>query len=345
LHGGSNCCDEQVGPSCPSSGSAVTQAGRPQAGEPTSQPFPGCELHPADIRVLQNIGHGSSGVVQKVLHTASDSILALKIIPVEAAEQKQKQILLELKTLHESTHPSIVSYYGAYFREGAVHVALEYMDASLLDVARSQAAALPEWVLASIARPLLLGLSYLHRERHIIHRDVKPANILIDSNGSVKLADFGVSGELGHTLAKCASWVGTIHYMSPERIQGGSYSYDSDVWSLGVTLLELATGKFPYSQERDGQNISFWDLLDAIVESPPPAPPVDFSPPFHSFVTACLHKEPEGRASSTALLAHPLLVAAAGAEASLTQWIRTAIVQLELPEGAGPGAGPADMKD
>jgi len=267
---------------------------------------------------MHNIGHGSSGVVQKVLHTPSDSVLALKIIPVEADDAKRKQILLELKTLHESMHESVVSFYGAFFREGAVHVCLEFMDASLLDVARSEGCALPEPVLAGIARPVLHGLVYLHRERHLIHRDIKPANVLVDVNGHVKLADFGVSGELGHTLAKCASWVGTVHYMSPERIQGSSYSYDSDVWSLGITLLELGNGAFPYHPERDGRRLSFWDLLDAIVESPPPTPPAHFSASFHAFITACLQKEPAGRASSTQLLHHPLLVGdstAAGASA------------------------------
>ena len=197
-------------------------------------------------------------------------MLALKIIPVEADEAKRKAILLELKALHEASHPSIVSFYCAFYREGAVHVALEYMDASLLDISRGAGASLPEPVLAAIALPVLHGLVYMHREKHIIHRDIKPSNLLVDGLGNVKIADFGVSGELHHTLAKCASWVGTVHYMSPERIQGGAYSYDSDVWSLGITLLELASGAFPYPPERNGHRLSFWDLLDAIVESPPP---------------------------------------------------------------------------
>ena len=157
---------------------------------------------------------------------------------------------------------------------------------------------------------MLHGLVYLHKERRTIHRDIKPSNLLVDAAGNVKIADFGVSGELGHTLAKCASWVGTVHYMSPERIQGSAYSYDSDVWSLGITLLELATGAFPYPPERDGRRLSFWDLLDAIVESPPPTPPSHFAPQFHSFIGACLQKEPARRASSSQLLHHPLLASA-----------------------------------
>ena len=306
--------------------------------EQAEQTFGSSEIHFGDLQVLQNIGHGSSGVVQKVLHMPSSSVLALKIIPVEADEARRKQILLELKTLHESMHPSIVSFYGAFFREGAVHVALEYMDASLLDVARSEGGALPERVLAGIARPVLQGLVYMHRERHMIHRDIKPANVLVDVNGNVKLADFGVSGELGHTLAKCASWVGTVHYMSPERIQGSAYSYDSDVWSLGITLLELATGSFPYPPERNGRRLSFWDLLDAIVESPPPTPPTHFSSFFHDFAIACLHKEPASRASSSLLLEHSLLSEGAADAVEVGDYLRNAIARMP-PRGEGSGDG------
>ena len=183
------------------------------------------DIQHTDLQVLHNIGHGSSGVVQKVLHVPSDSVLALKIIPVEADEAKRKAILLELKALHESSHASIVSFYGAFYREGAVHVALEYMDASLLDISRGAGVSLSEEALAAIALPVLHGLVYMHREKHIIHRDIKPSNLLVDSAGNVKIADFGVSGELHHTLAKCASWVGTVHYMSPERIQGSRYMH------------------------------------------------------------------------------------------------------------------------
>ena len=88
-----------------------------------------------------------------------------------------------------------------------------------------------------------------------------------------------------------ASWVGTVHYMSPERISGGTYSYDSDTWSLGVTLLELATATFPYGGGGGGggariQRLGYWDLLDLIVESPPPTPPSHFSAQFTDFVGA-----------------------------------------------------------
>lgn len=293
-----------------------------------------------DLHVLHNIGHGSSGVVQKVLHVPSDSVLALKVIAVEADEAKRKQILLELKTLHESMHPSIVSFYGAFYREGAVHVALEYMDASLLDISRAEGVSLPEPVLGAIALPVLHGLVYMHREKHLIHRDIKPSNLLVDSCGNVKIADFGVSGELHETLAKCASWVGTVHYMSPERIQGNAYSYDSDVWSFGITMLELATARFPYPHEHpDGRRLSFWDLLDAIVESPPPEAPAHFSRDFHSFIGACLKKEPSQRVSSSELLSHPLLATHGGLD--IAGWLCSALAKLPPREDLEPDGGMA----
>lgn len=287
------------------------------------------DIQPGQLQLLQNVGHGSSGVVQKVLHVPSASVLALKVIAVDADEAVLKGIMLELKTLHESRHDSIVSFYGAFYREGAVHIALEYMDASLLDLGRAEGGPFAEPVLAAIARPVVQGLSYLHRELHVIHRDIKPSNILVDTAGNIKIADFGVSGNLAHTLAKCASWVGTVHYMSPERISGGSYSYDSDVWSLGITLLELAIATFPYLQSPPPrpQRLSFWDLLDFIVESPPPAPPTHFSSEFHHLITCCLQKHPHARASSTQLIEHPFVFLNAQQPLDTAAWVQSCLAK------------------
>lgn len=221
-------------------------------------------------------------------------MLALKVIPVSADEAARRSILLELKTLHESLHPGIVSFYGAFYREGAVHLALEYMDASLLDLQRATGAPLAEPVLAAISAGVLRGLVYLHKERRTIHRDIKPSNLLVDAAGNVKIADFGVSGELSCTLSKCTSWVGTMHYMAPERITATPYNYNSDVWSFGITILELAIGSFPYAPAGTNRLV-FWDLLHFIVENPAPVTPAHFSQHFQDFVSACLQKEPAVR--------------------------------------------------
>lgn len=95
---------------------------------------------------------------------------------------------------------------------------------------------------------VLEGLRYLHEELHVVHRDIKPSNLLLNSAGQVKIGDFGVSKQLSDDTSKCMTWIGTVPYMSPERITAGASGYGkpSDVWSLGVTLMEAALGRFPY---------------------------------------------------------------------------------------------------
>lgn len=127
-----------------------------------------------------------------------------------------------------------------------------------------------ERVLGKIAEGVLHGLTYLHSKK-IIHRDIKPSNILLCRNGEVKLCDFGVSGDYG-TNGAANTFIGTSYYMAPERITGQSYTITSDVWSLGVTLLEVAQHRFPFpadgtdSQPRAG----LIDLLTYIVRQPVP---------------------------------------------------------------------------
>eukprot|EP00392_Amoebophrya_sp_AT5.2_P004717 g4725.t1 len=128
---------------------------------------------------------------------------------------------------------------------GAVHVALELMDrGSLADIKKrlpAEVKGVPENVLASIARDVLLGLAHLHGKKKVLHRDIKPENILMNSKGEVKLTDFGISRDLNSTVAMAATFVGTATYMSPERALGQDYSYGSDIWSVGMVIYELAT--------------------------------------------------------------------------------------------------------
>jgi mitogen-activated protein kinase kinase 1 len=151
------------------------------------------------------------------------------------------------------------------------------------------------------------GLLYLHGELHVVHRDLKPSNLLLNSEGRLKISDFGVSGHLADSVSKCVSWVGTVTYMSPERIKGEAYSYDADVWALGLCAMECALGRFPYGAP-DGGGLGFWELLDFIVSEPAPALPAEsFSPELRAFAAACLEKEPRARPSLAALAAHPFL--------------------------------------
>jgi len=104
----------------------------------------------------------------------------------------------------------------------------------------------PENILGIMTVQLLKGLHYIHKEKKVIHRDIKPQNILINTEGFVKIADFGVSGVIQNTIDCMSSWIGTATYMSPERLLGEKYFADIDLWSLGMVLLEAATGKYPF---------------------------------------------------------------------------------------------------
>ncbi len=118
----------------------------------------------------------------------------------------------------------------------------------------------------------------------MIHRDIKPSNLLVNSEGQVKIADFGVSGKLIHTNDQKTSWVGTIAYMSPERFKGEQYTSDTDIWSLGLTILECALGRFPYPPE-ENTSMGFLELMDYINMKPVPKLPENFSEKIVDFVS------------------------------------------------------------
>jgi len=264
----------------------------------------------ADFEVLKTLGQGSAGVVRKVIHAPTHQLAALKQVALDVSENVRKQIIMELKILHSSKSDFIVSLFDAYYMEGSIYIALEYMDAgSLADllVAKKR---LSEAVLATVTYQALKGLTYLQKDLHIVHRDIKPSNILLNTKGQVKIADFGVSGLLANTGARAVTWVGTVTYMSPERIQGAAYSTNSDIWALGLTLLECALGKYPYASvnAETGQPISFFELLSVVVNSPVPTMPTDkFSPEFCDFITSCLIKDPSVRPNPDVLLNHPFI--------------------------------------
>ncbi|URE17147.1 mitogen-activated protein kinase kinase [Musa troglodytarum] len=186
-----------------------------------------------------------------------------------------------------------------------VGTVLEYMDGGSLADFLKDVKTIPEPYLAAICNQasVLNGLIYLHHEKHIIHRDLKPSNILINHSGEVKISDFGVSGIIASSSGQRDTFTGTYNYMSPERITGQKHGYISDIWSLGLVMLECATGQFPYPPHD-----SFYELLEEVVEQPPPFAPSDqFSVEFTSFISECLQKNPTDRKSAQVLLKHPFL--------------------------------------
>ncbi|EHN01758.1 Pbs2p [Saccharomyces cerevisiae x Saccharomyces kudriavzevii VIN7] len=266
-----------------------------------------------ELEFLDELGHGNYGNVSKVLHKPTNVIMATKEVRLELDEAKFRQILMELEVLHKCNSPFIVDFYGAFFIEGAVYMCMEYMDGGSLDKIydeSSEIGGIDEPQLAFIANAVIHGLRELKEQHNIIHRDVKPTNILCSANqGTVKLCDFGVSGNLVASLAKTN--IGCQSYMAPERIKSlnpdrATYTVQSDIWSLGLSILEMALGRYPYPPETFD---NIFSQLSAIVDGPPPRLPSDkFSSDAQDFVSLCLQKIPERRPTYSALAEHPWLV-------------------------------------
>ncbi|GBN93206.1 Dual specificity mitogen-activated protein kinase kinase 1 [Araneus ventricosus] len=201
------------------------------------------ELINEDLENLGELGAGNGGVVTKNLHKPSGLIMARKLIHLEVKPAIRNQIIRELKVLHECNSPYIVGFYGAFYSDGEINICMEYMDGGSLDLVLKKAGRIPEPILGKVTIAVLKGLNYLREKHQIMHRDVKPSNILVNSRGEIKICDFGVSGQLIDSMAN--SFVGTRSYMSPERLQGTHYTVQSDIWSLGLSLVEMAIGRYP----------------------------------------------------------------------------------------------------
>lgn len=273
-----------------------------------------------EIHEICELGEGSGGTVRlcelrvsgdKPYSAAASKVgkFALKEIPANPDIDLRKQILRELQINKSCNSPYIVKYHGAFLVEevGQIFIAMEYCDGGSLDgilkLVSEKQARIGERVLAFIAHSVLEGITYLY-SRKIVHRDIKPQNILLCGNGEVKLCDFGVSGEVVDSLV--TTFTGTSYYMAPERIRGQPYTVTSDVWSLGLTLMELAMNKFPFDQTTQLTPI---ELLTQIVNLPAPELPdeegIIWSESFRHFLRCCLEKESEKRPSPQKLLTHP----------------------------------------
>ncbi|KYG40480.1 hypothetical protein M433DRAFT_160358, partial [Acidomyces richmondensis BFW] len=256
-------------------------------------------------------GGGTSGIV-----------MAMKEMRLELDDAKFASIIMELDILHRCcASPYIVDFYGAFFQEGAVYICMEWMDGGSMDKLYGHASAddehgrgVPEGVLRKMTHATVLGLKSLKEEHNIIHRDVKPTNILANTRGQVKICDFGVSGNLVASIAKTN--IGCQSYMAPERISSGgvaaagmqsagTYGVQSDVWSLGLTIIECGLGRYPYPPETYD---NIFSQLSAIVDGQPPDLPAPaFSEAARDFVAGCLNKIPKLRPTYPMLLQHAWL--------------------------------------
>jgi len=231
----------------------------------------GTSLHidPRDFTITDYIGKGNSGYVQRGFHKPTNMEVAIKVVNIYEKTLRH-QLKSDLKVLIKSIHPNLVQFYGAFFYEGSVNIIMELMNYGSLSVLQRRMLQIqekiPQPILAYIAINMLKGLQYIHKIRHQIHRDIKPDNILLDLQGCVKLSDFGISKSLESSFGICHSYVGTVTYMSPERITGTAYSFSSDIWSFGLILYELFTQTYPYNSK--GGSL---ELIDSVMQYPEPS--------------------------------------------------------------------------
>nr|KAG5688017.1 hypothetical protein BaRGS_026807 [Batillaria attramentaria] len=262
----------------------------------------------------------SYGSVFKSLHKESGQVLAIKQVPVDTDLQ---EIIKEISIMQQI----VMEYCGA---------------GSVSDIMRLRNKTLNEREIATILYYTLKGLEYLHSRRKI-HRDIKAGNILLNNEGHAKLADFGVAGQLTDTMAKRNTVIGTPYWMAPEVIQEIGYDCVADIWSLGITALEMAEGKPPYG------DIHPMRAIFMIPTKPPPSfrQPDKWSAEFIDFVSKCLVKNPENRATAVELLQHDFIKKAESCEI-LQDMIREAKEIQELHNNAfanGDESGDDDDRD
>ncbi|XP_040897426.1 serine/threonine-protein kinase TAO3 [Toxotes jaculatrix] len=250
-----------------------------------------CDLH--------EIGHGSFGAVYFARNSYSNEVVAIKKMSYNGKQttEKWQDIIKEVKFLGQLRHPNTIEYKGCYLKDNTAWLVMEYCLGSASDLLEVHKKPLQEVEIAAITHGALLGLAYLH-SHNMIHRDVKAGNILLTELGQVKLADFGSAS----IASPANSFVGTPYWMAPEVILAmdeGQYEGKVDIWSLGITCIELAERKPPLF------NMNAMSALYHIAQNDSPTlQSNEWSDPFRSFVDYCLLKIPQDRPSSGELLRH-----------------------------------------
>jgi len=271
---------------------------------------------PEELFEMQGLlGQGAWGKVLKAVHKASGFTLAIKII-LNTNKTMQESIQKEVEILKLCRSNSVVAYYGTCLRHNETWILMDYCGmGSIKDMMKLCMETLNESQVAYVASETLKGLAYLHG-RNILHLDVKAANILATESGAVKLADFGVSEQLEKLNKTSIDYVGSPLFMAPEVIKRTGYTDRADIWSLGITCIEMIDGRPPYT------DIKSMADLQKILDRPPAtlSKPQNYSSEFNDFIAQCLVKDPAQRKTAMELLYHPFVQKNEGPQA-MTRFI------------------------
>ncbi|XP_045895364.1 serine/threonine-protein kinase TAO1 [Micropterus dolomieu] len=251
---------------------------------------------------LREIGHGSFGAVYFARDVRTNEVVAIKKMSYSGKQSNEKwqDIIKEVKFLQRIRHPNSIEYKGCYLREHTAWLVMEYCLGSASDLLEVHKKPLQEVEIAAITHGALQGLAYLH-SHNMIHRDVKAGNILLTEPGLVKLADFGSAS----IASPANSFVGTPYWMAPEVILAmdeGQYDGKVDIWSLGITCIELAERKPPLF------NMNAMSALYHIAQNESPTlQSSEWTEYFRNFIDSCLQKIPQDRPHSDDMLGHAFL--------------------------------------
>ncbi|XP_053935804.1 serine/threonine-protein kinase 10 isoform X1 [Cuculus canorus] len=266
------------------------------------------DLDPGEVwEVVGELGDGAFGKVYKAKNKETGALAAAKVIETKS-EDELEDYMVEIEILATCDHQHIVKLLGAFYWDGKLWIMIEFcpggaVDAIMLELDRG----LTEPQIQVICRQMLEALHYLHSKK-IIHRDLKAGNVLLTQDGDIKLADFGVSAKNMKTLQKRDSFIGTPYWMAPEVVmcetmKDTPYDYKADIWSLGITLIEMAQIEPPHHE------LNPMRVLLKIAKSDPPtlSCPSKWSLEFRDFLKKALDKNPETRPSAAQLLEHPFV--------------------------------------
>ncbi|XP_019091578.1 PREDICTED: mitogen-activated protein kinase kinase kinase ANP1-like isoform X1 [Camelina sativa] len=259
----------------------------------------------------QLIGRGAFGTVYMGMNLDSGELLAVKqvLIAANCASKEKTQAHIqeleeEVKLLKNLSHPNIVRYLGTVREDDTLNILLEFVPGGSISSLLEKFGPFPESVVRTYTRQLLLGLEYLHNHA-IMHRDIKGSNILVDNKGCIKLADFGASKQVAElaTITGAKSMKGTPYWMAPEVILQTGHSFSADIWSVGCTVIEMVTGKAPWSQQYKEVAAIFFI---GTTKSHPPIPDA-LSSDAKDFLLKCLQEVPNLRPTASELLKHPFV--------------------------------------
>ena len=262
-----------------------------------------------DIDGPNCLGSGGFGVVSKMKHVPSGCIMAIKRVQIRVDVSLQRE-LAAMDEGRKKGSPFIVEYYGSMKHNGEVWIAMELMKASMdaikIKVYDVMKKSIPEHIIKHVSYSICAALYFLKSELNIMHRDVKPSNMLVGDDGSIKICDFGISGPLIESRAKSKE-VGCRPYMAPERLDPSftNYTTQVDVWSFGISIMELMSGVFPYESKFS----TYFEQWNEIVmgEAPQMKPNGKYSESLLSFINPCLTKDLKDRPTFVTLLTHIFL--------------------------------------